>query len=350
METNPQSLTARRRVRDGATPELVYVDNENITDPRVNLAIEEYVLRYFDRRYTYVLFYVNEPSLIIGRNQDTVDVINLPYVLDRRIHVVRRLSGGGTVYHDAGNLNFSFITDSGPDRLNNFRFFTEPVVRVLQSMGVAAQLQGRNDLVVNGRKISGNAQFATGRRMFSHGTLLFNSDLEEFVHALKIKQDKIQSKGHQSVRDRVANIAEYAEREMDVPTLRKKLLEGIFAETGIRRYRLGAQDWSGVRKIVEQRYGRADWNFGAKPRFDRQRAKRFAFGEIDARLEVRKGHIEQVRLLGDYLDADGARHIERALHGVAYDPEVLQKALRGLDWRTGFPGLSADELLGLLTP
>ncbi|TAM75065.1 lipoate--protein ligase [bacterium] len=204
------------------------------------------------------------------------------------------------MYHDAGNLNFSFITDSGPGRLKNFRFFTEPVVRVLQSLGVPAQLQGRNDLVINGRKISGNAQFASGRRMFSHGTLLFNSDLEEFVHALKIKQDKIQSKGHQSVRDRVANIAEYAEREMDVPTLRKKLLDGIFAETGIRRYRLSANDWSGVREIMEQRFGRAEWNFGSQPRFNQQRAQRFAFGEIDARLEVRKGRIEQIRLLGDY--------------------------------------------------
>ncbi|TAM58534.1 lipoate--protein ligase [bacterium] len=331
-----------------ATPELVYVDNEDVSDPRVNLALEEYVLRYFDRRYTYVLFYVNEPSLIIGRNQNTVDEINLPYVQARGIHVVRRLSGGGAVYHDAGNLNFSFVTDYRPDRLNNFRFFTEPVVRVLRSLGVAAELQGRNDLVVSGRKISGNAQFASAGRMFSHGTLLFNSDLGEVVNALNVKKSKIQAKGIQSVRQRVANIAEYAEREMSVPLLRKRILEGIFEGTGVRRYRLSTQDWQGVEEIVAQRYGRADWNFGSKPRFNVQRVQRFTFGEIDARIEVEREHIQDIHLTGDFMVAAGAQRVEHALRGKVYDPEVTQKALAGLDWQTSFPGLSAASLRELL--
>ncbi|MPZ19918.1 MAG: lipoate--protein ligase [Luteitalea sp.] len=331
-------------------PELAYIDNEHITDPRINLAIEEYALRYLDPRYTYVLFYVNEPSIIVGHNQNTFEEINLRYVRDRGIHVVRRLSGGGAVYHDAGNLNFSFITDHRPDRLHNFRFFTEPVVRVLQSMGVAAELQGRNDLMVDGRKISGNAQFSTTRRMFSHGTLLFNSNLEEISHALNVQQDKIQSKGHQRVRNRVANIADYSEKEVDVPTFRMQLLNGIFAGSGVRRQRLSAQDWSGVRRIMERRYARWDWNVGASPRFNVARVRRFAFGEVDARLEVRKGRIDQIHIFGDFLGTGVVRRIEQALRGVSYDPEVLQKALRGLDLRASFPGLPTDAFLALLHP
>ncbi len=329
-------------------PKLVYIDNEGITDPHVNLAIEEYALRHLDARYTYVLFYVNEPSIILGRGQNAFDEINQGYVKERGIHVVRRLSGGGAVYHDAGNLNFSFITDYGPDRLHNFGLFTGPVTRVLQEMGVDAHLQGRNDVVVDGRKVSGNAQFTTTRRMFSHGTLLFDSDLAEVGRALQVQAGKLAPKGHTSVRSRVANIAEYAEREMDVPTFRQRLLEGLFTGGEVPVYRLSAHEWTGVRHLVETRYGHWDWNVGASPPFELRRARRFAIGEVDARLDVRKGRIAGARLFGDVLDATGLRVLERRLEGVAYDREALEQALA--DTGALVPGLAAGDLLSLLDP
>lgn len=331
-------------------PSLVFIDNEGITDPHLNLAIEEYALRHLDPRHTYLLFYVNEPSIIIGRNQNTFEEINGGYVKERGIHVVRRLSGGGAVYHDAGNLNFSFITDYGSDRLHNFGLFTEPVVRVLREMGVDAELVGRNDLLAEGRKVSGNAQFSTTSRMFSHGTLLFNSDLSEVGQALNVKAGKIQSKGHQSVRSRVANIAEFADEEMDVPQFRRRLLDGIFREGEVPVYRLTPQDWQGVRRLYETRYNRWDWNYGQSPPFELRRAHRFPFGEVDVRLDVRKGRIEAARIFGDFLGTEGTQRIERALQGVPYDGEAIEQALARLNVGADVPGLTAGALAALLHP
>lgn len=331
-------------------PQLVYIDNEGITDPRVNLALEEYALRHLDSRYTYLLFYVNEPSVIVGRSQWADEVTDRRYVEERGLHVVRRLSGGGAVYHDAGNLNFSFITDYGPGRLHNFGLFTGPVARVLREMGVAAEPGGRNDLVVEGRKVSGNAQFSTARRMFSHGTLLFDSDLGAVGQALRVKADKLQPKGLDSVRSRVANIAEFAEREMDVPELRRRLLEGLFAGGEVRRYRLSGRDWAGVRRLVEERYGQWAWNVGGAAPFNVQRARRFAFGELDVRLDVRRGRIAAAHLGGDFLGTDGVRRVEALLRGVPYDPGALRHALGGRDLGASFPGLSGEAFAAFLYP
>lgn len=212
---------------------MIFIDNEGNTDPFLNLALEEYILRNFAHQQDFLLFYINEPSIIIGRNQNTLEEINYDYVKREGIHVVRRISGGGAVYHDFGNLNFSFITDYHYDNLNNFRKFTEPVIRVLNNLGVNAELKGRNDIVVNDKKISGNAQFSSVKRMFSHGTLLFDSDLDEVSKALQVKMTKIQSKGHKSVRSRVANISGFLERPMTIDNFRIAILNGLYKERKI---------------------------------------------------------------------------------------------------------------------
>lgn len=328
--------------------ELIFIDNEGITDPHINLAIEEYALRFLDPRYTYLLFYVNERSIIIGRNQNSLEEINHEYVRERGIHVVRRLSGGGAVYHDDGNLNFSFITNHGQDRLNNFRLFTEPVARVLQSMGVNAELHGRNDIVVDGRKISGNAQYSTGKRMFSHGTLLLNSDLSEVAQALNPKPTKIQSKGHKSTRSRVANIAEYAEKEVDVNAFRRRILEGIFSAEDVPTYRLTPRDWEGVKRLMDERYGRWDWNFGAAPNFNYQQSRRYPFGEVDVRLDISRGYIREAEIFGDFLKGSSTEPITEALRNAPYDPEALTERVALLDLDPYFPGMTDREFVDLI--
>src|SRR3954447_3269134 len=199
---------------------MLFIDNQKNYDPRINLAIEEYALKHLDINETYLLFYINEPSIIIGKNQNTIEEINTEYVESNGIHVVRRLSGGGAVYHDLGNLNFSFITKDDGESFHNFRKFTEPVVSALQKLGVNAELSGRNDIEDGGRKISGNAQFSTKGRMFSHGTLMLNSEIENVVSALKVKKDKIESKGIKSVRSRVANISEFLTEKIRIEEFR----------------------------------------------------------------------------------------------------------------------------------
>lgn len=173
---------------------MLFIDNNGITDPQINLAIEEYALNHLDINETYLLFYINQPSIIIGRNQNTIEEINTEYVDKNNIIVVRRLSGGGAVYHDLGNLNFSFITKDDGESFHNFLKFTEPVIEALQKLGVNAELSGRNDIQVGGRKISGNAQFSTKGRMFSHGTLMLDSEIENVVSALKVKKTKLNQK------------------------------------------------------------------------------------------------------------------------------------------------------------
>src|SRR5690606_1555053 len=172
---------------------MIFIDNEGINDPRINLALEEFALRNFNPDNDYLLFYINEPSIIIGRNQNTLEEINFDYVEEKGLHVVRRVSGGGAVYHDFGNLNFSFINNHDVKSLNNFKKFTAPVIKVLKSLGLDAELKGRNDIQVDEKKISGTAQFSTGKRMISHGTLLLDTDLGEVVNALNVKMSKIQS-------------------------------------------------------------------------------------------------------------------------------------------------------------
>src|SRR4051794_2619557 len=207
---------------------MLFIDNKGITDPRINLAIEEYALKNLDINETYLLFYINEPSIIIGKNQNTVEEINTEYVEGNGIHIVRRLSGGGAVYHDLGNLNFSFITKDDGESFHNFKKFTEPVVAALHKLGVNAELSGRNDIVVEGRKISGNAMFSTRGRMFSHGTLMLDSEIDAVVSALKVKKEKIESKGIKSVRSRVANISEFLETKVSMEEFRSLLLKYIF--------------------------------------------------------------------------------------------------------------------------
>lgn len=328
---------------------MIYVDNENITDPRINLAIEEYVLRYVETDEDILLFYINEPSIIIGRNQNTLEEINYPHVQAHGIHVVRRLSGGGAVYHDLGNLNFSFITSYEASNFRNFRKFTEPVIEVLHRLGVPAELSGRNDILVDGRKISGNAQYSTSRRMFSHGTLLLDSHLENVVEALNVKMSKITSKGIKSVRSRVANIREFLDEPLTTVAFRQMILESIFAGVSpIPQYHLTDQDWQGIHKLVEERYGNWDWNYGRSPAFNIQRTQRFPFGEIDARIDVQNGVIEAIKFYGDFLGNGELGDVEERLRGVRYDPAHLSQALEGLDVTDYFGGITQAELAAFL--
>ena len=202
-----------------------FINNNDILDPAINLAIEEYALNALDINESFLLFYSMKPTVIVGKNQNTLEEINMDYVREHYVNVTRRLSGGGAVYNDEGDLSFSFITKDDGDSFNNYKRFTEPVVHALHSLGVPAELQGRNDLTVNGKKISGNAQFSTRGRMFSHGTLLFDVNLENVAMALNPDPEKYESKGIKSVRSRVTNIREHLSSDMTIIQFKQALLE-----------------------------------------------------------------------------------------------------------------------------
>ncbi|HLR79354.1 MAG TPA: lipoate--protein ligase [Bacillota bacterium] len=330
---------------------MKFIDNEGVTDPSINLAIEEYVLQKFGEKDTYLLFYINEPSIIIGRNQNTVEEINTDYVDQHGIKVVRRLSGGGAVYHDLGNLNFSFITKDDGDSFHNFAKFTKPVVEALNSVGVPAELEGRNDLVVNGRKISGNAMFSTKGRMFSHGTLMFDSEIEHVVSALNVSQEKIESKGIKSIRSRVANIAEFLEEKMTMDQFKKMILRHVFDVDDVKdvpRYKLTEEDWENIHHISKERYQKWDWNFGKSPSFNVKASHKFDSGLVDVRLDVKRGIIENCKIYGDFFGMGDVETIEKQLTGVRHERQSIEEALRDLDISHYLGKITKEQFIQLI--
>ncbi|HLV92747.1 MAG TPA: lipoate--protein ligase [Aequorivita sp.] len=328
---------------------MIFIENEGHNNPRLNLALEEYALRNFSPNTDYLLFYINNPSIIIGRNQNTLEEVNSDYVKKNNIQVVRRISGGGAVYHDLGNLNFSFITNHDIKSLHNFKKFTAPVIKVLKNMGVDAELIGRNDILVDGKKISGTAQFSTGKRMISHGTLLLDTDLGEVVNALNVKPSKIESKGHKSVRSRVANISEYLKEPLKIEEFRELLLKGLYEQSEpFETYHLTDEEWAKVHKLKKEKYDTWDWNYGRNPKFNIQRTKRFPIGELDLRIFVEKGQIVDFKIFGDFFGKEPVENIENLMIGVHYKIENITEALKDIDTKEYFGDLQKSDFIELI--
>jgi lipoate-protein ligase A len=333
---------------------VIFVPNEN-NDPRVNLAIETYLLKEFPLDEPILLFYINEPSIIIGRNQNTIEEINVDYVEEHGIHVVRRLSGGGAVYHDYGNLNFSFIM---PDDGNSFRDFakvTQPIIQALHELGIeGAELKGRNDLVINDMKFSGNAMYATSGRMFAHGTIMFDSDVNEVVNALKVRKDKIESKGIKSIRSRVTNIKPFLPEEkqgMTTKEFRQDILLKIFGVDSVddvKTYELTEKDWVEINKISDEYYRNWDWNYGKSPEFDIEKRHRFPIGSIEIRLNVSNGEIVEAKIFGDFFGLGEISDVENALVGVKYEKNAINEAVKAIDVKKYFGNIEVQDLADLI--
>ncbi len=328
---------------------MLFLDNGGSTDPALNLALEEHALLTLDLSDSYLLFYVNRPSIIIGKHQNTIEEIDADFVHEHDITVVRRISGGGAVYHDLGNLSFSFITRYTPQRFNNYAEFTGPVVEALRELGVGAERTGRNDIVVEGRKVSGNAQVVRGERMFSHGTLLLASNLDDVSRALKPKPGKVESKGIQSVRSRVANISEFLAAPLPMDDFRAALLAHLFPGGGpVPTHELSGEDRRRVAALADSKYRTWDWNYGASPPFNLQRARRFPSGEVDVRLFVEDGIITTIRFVGDFFSSRGMPDLERCLTGVRYRRDDLAAALERAQAGAFVSGVSEYDLLSLI--
>lgn len=333
---------------------MLFVPNEN-NDPRINLAIEIFLLQEMKVDEPILLFYINEPSIIIGRNQNTIEEINKDYVDAHGIHVVRRFSGGGAVYHDFGNLNFSFIM---PDDGNSFRDFeklTKPIVQALHEMGVeGAQLKGRNDLVIDDMKFSGNAMYATNGRMFAHGTIMFDSDINEVVNALKVRKDKIESKGIKSIRSRVTNIKPFLpkdKQDMTTEAFREEILLKIFGVDSVdqvKTYTLTEEDWVKINEISDKYFRNWDWNYGKSPAFDIERRKRFPIGSIEVRFNVQEGKITEAKIYGDFFGLGDIADVEQAFIGTRYDKSALKDVIDQIDVKKYFGNITPEDLLELV--
>lgn len=339
----------KTRLVRGGYNYMLFVSNEGHHDPAINLALEEYIFRQLPEN-NYLLFYINEPSIIIGKNQNTVEEINADYVKEHNIHIVRRMSGGGAVYHDLGNLNFSFIMRDDGSSFHNFKKFTEPVVQALLELGVDAELTGRNDIQIGERKISGNAQFHSRGKIISHGTLLFNSEMQNVASALKVNAEKYASKSTKSVRSRVANITEFLQQPLTIEQFRLKILHSIFAGNDeVPTYKLTDEDWKKVYQLADERYRSWEWNYGRSPQFNMQHSKRIeGVGTFDVRLDVQDGIIKAAAIYGDFFGRGDRNEVAEQLVGVRYSEAELSALSDTIDLPFYFGSITKEDWMGLL--
>lgn len=322
------------------------VNNHN--DPRINLAVEEYVLNYLDPSEEYAILWQNEPTVVIGRNQNTVAEVNGQFIKERGINVVRRLSGGGAVYHDFGNLNFTFIVDSDKDVVSNFEYFTKPVIEALASLGVKAEFSGRNDITIDGKKFSGNAQYWSKNRLLHHGTILFNSDLSVVQEALNVKADKLQSKGVKSVRSRVTNIYPYLKTPITIEEFKETLWKFLIPGGEGKEYILSDEEWAIVHEIKEKRYAKWEWNYGASPECEMEKEARFAGGKLELKLNVTDGLIRDMTIFGDFFGEKDVTELANMLNGKQYRESVIADFLAEIPFEEYFIGITRDEFIHCL--
>jgi len=328
---------------------VFYIENRK-TDPYYNLALEQLVFDTFDRSYSYFMLWQNHNSVIVGKNQNTAAEINTSFINEHKINVVRRLSGGGAVYHDLGNLNYTFITDADRKDTLDFKTFCEPVQKALVSFGVPAVISGRNDMTVEGKKISGNAQYIKQGRVMHHGTLLYDSNLDILSKALNAADDKILSKGIKSVKSRVANIKPYMNTGMSAEEFWAALKKYLFAASDMKEYSLSAGEEAQAEKLKEEVYSQWSWNYGASPPCNISKKRRIeGCGTIDVLLDVGKeGVIKNIAFYGDFFGNDDLRELAEILQGHHFEYGELEDIIKEIDLSRFFYNLDAKSFLALL--
>ena len=316
------------------------------TDPCYNLALEQVVLEH-RREGEWLLLWQNANSIVVGLNQNTAEEINAAFVADHDITVVRRMTGGGAVYHDLGNLNYSFITDIGDAEQLSIRRFSEPVCRALAAMGVRAEIGGRNDILVDGKKISGVAQRIVGGRILHHGTLLFRSDPGMIAGALHVDPEKFQSKSAKSVRARVGNLCDYLPDEISLRTFWDRILQELTRD-GIIREELAAPELREIRKLADEKYRSWDWTYGRSPDYAFRSRRRFPGGTLEVRMNVHRGRIEDIVFFGDFMATVSQLPLTSALRGTALSEDELRAVFSYFDFSSVFGGISEAEILELM--
>ncbi len=327
---------------------LSYLDLQT-TDPAVNLATEEYVFDSLPTDRMYLMLWQNDNAIIIGKHQNTLSQINEAFVKDHNIRVVRRLSGGGAVYHDMGNLNFTIIADAQGNSLD-FGRFCDMVIAALAKVGICAQRNGRNDMTIDGKKFSGNAQYVKNGRVMHHGTILFDSDTSVLAGALQVDEKKIKAKGVDSVRSRVTNVRPYLPVDMPLSAFRKVLLESILEQFPGTPYPLNPQDLKAIEKLTENRYATWEWNYGHSPACTMEKRRRIeGCGMVEAYLSMEQGRIRQISFRGDFFSHADPAQLSRLLAGCRLEAEDLRHALANTEISRYFMGLDLDTFLEILT-
>lgn len=317
-------------------------------DAYTNMALEEYVFEGLPKTDEYFMLWQNKNAIVVGKYQNAIEEINTDYVRDNDITLVRRMSGGGAMYQDLGNLNFTFVVDQNASRTLDFSIFIQPVVRALAKMGVTAEQSSRNDIVIDGKKFSGNAQYNKNSRTMHHGTLLFSSKLDMVGKSLNPKPDKIESKGIKSVRSRVTNITEYLTTPIGMEDFKCILRQEMFDANQLIDYQLTDADQAAVDTLAKEKYSTWDWNWGRSPACDVQKRRRYPFGGVELAMQVKGGVIKDAYITGDFFGNGEIADLQDKLKNVPLQKAAMEKALGGIDVGAYISGMDRDTMVELL--
>lgn len=325
---------------------MLYI-NHNYTDPYINHAIEEYFLKNFDEEC--FILWQNTPSILVGKNQNTFAEINIDYVKEHNIPVVRRLSGGGTIFGDLGNVYFTFISNKSNDTFADFKRFTTPIINALNKLSINAEFSGRNDLTIDGKKFSGNAQYKYKHRVLHHGSLLFSSNMSELSSALKVRQIKFQDKSIKSVSSRVTNISDHLKTPMTVMDFKNFIMSNILSEAQEGTlYEINDNDLFYINKISKEKFSTWEWNYGSSPKYNFINEKKFLGGTVEINLNVEKGIIKALKIFGDFFGEKDITDIENALLGVKHSEEHIKEVLAALPFELYMTNITIDNLIEVI--
>ncbi|WP_068268496.1 lipoate--protein ligase [Caviibacter abscessus] len=322
---------------------MKYIIN-NCNDPTYNIALEEYCFKNLKEEEIFILW-INKPTIVMGKHQNAIEEINPEYVKDHNINVVRRISGGGAVYHDLNNLNYTIISSKTGEGAFDFKTFSQPVINVLTKLGVNANFTGRNDIEINGKKICGNAQAYYNGRMMHHGCLLFDVNLSVLSQALKVSKDKIESKGVKSVRSRVTNILDELPNKIDIETFKQMIFDEMKQNNkDFTEYVLSDEEIEIIKKNRNEKHANWDWVYGKAPEFNIRRDTKYPSGKISVFANVVNSKINSIKIYGDFFGIKDVDDIEKMLIGVKYTYEDIYNILKDVDISKYFLGINTEEI------
>lgn len=329
---------------------MIYIVSKS-NKPDYNIAQEEYCFKnllQFDKVF---ILWINEPAIIVGKHQNTLAEINEKYVQDNGIHIVRRISGGGAVYHDLNNLNYTIISNENRENGTfDFKTFSEPVIQTLSDLGVKAEFSGRNDITIYGKKICGNAQAYINGRVMHHGCILFDVDLTVLSKALETSKDVVDAKGVKSVRSRVDNILPNLPEKITVNEFADKILDHMKSKfPEMKEYHFSEEEQQAIEKNRKEKFGNWEWNYGSNPTAEIVREKRFIPGKIQVFINTKNGVIKDIRFYGTFFGANSdLTEVQNNLAGIKYTPEDVHKALLSFDTTPYFAGFAVEELVAAI--
>lgn len=319
------------------------------TDPYYNLALEEYIFSNVQLHEPFFMLWQNDNTIVIGRNQNAVREINTDFVRKMNTKVARRNTGGGTVYHDLGNLNYSFIQNCENSQKIDFTQFALPIIRALDHFGVKAECNNRNDLVIDGRKFSGTAQTVKNGRALHHGTLLFDSDLDFLKQALTVKGDKIEAKGVKSVSSHITNIVEHLPNPITIEQFRNCLMTSIIKKNNPFPFRLTEKDFKAIKQLQEIKYSTWEWNYGKSPRYEVQKTRNFQYGHLTVAMNVlQQGIIDSISITGEFSGNRDIHQLEKFLKGKVLKESELLEVFSYFKVNDFISGMTAGELAEIL--